>query len=59
VLEYRAYIIGADGHIVGYEPIVCRDDDEAKAKADRMVDGHDIELWSGDRFVIRLIHKPK
>jgi hypothetical protein len=30
--------------------MVCRDDGEAVAKAKRMVDDHDIEVWSSDRF---------
>jgi hypothetical protein len=57
VLEYRMYTIGIDGHFTGSREIVCRDDSEAVAKAKRMVDGHDIEVWAGDRFVIRLNHK--
>jgi hypothetical protein len=56
--EYRAYTVGLDGHFSGYEPIVCADDAQAIAKAKRLVDGHDIELWSGARFVIRLERKP-
>jgi hypothetical protein len=52
--EYRAYTVGDDGHFIGFEPMICRDDAEAVAKAHRLVDGHDIELWSGPRFVIRL-----
>jgi hypothetical protein len=56
--DYRAYRVGIDGHFIGYEPLVCRDDDEAVAKARKqLVDGHDIELWSGPRFVIRLTRK--
>jgi hypothetical protein len=55
--EYRAYTVGIDGHFIGYEPLVCRDDDEAVVKAKRLVDGHDIEVWSGPRFVIRLTRK--
>jgi hypothetical protein len=51
------YTIGIDGHFTGSREIVCRDDSEAVAKAKRMVDGHDIEVWAGDRFVIRLNHK--
>jgi hypothetical protein len=57
--EYRAYAVGLDGHFISFEPLVCHDDTEAIAKAQRMVDGHDVELWSGDRLVIRLEHKPK
>jgi hypothetical protein len=52
--EYRAYFVGIDGHFVGYEPLVCVDDGEAIIKAKRLVDGHDVELWSGERMVIRL-----
>lgn len=52
--EYRAYTVGIDGHFVGYQPLVCADDAEAITKARRLVDGHDIELWSGSRLVVRL-----
>jgi hypothetical protein len=47
------YTIGIDGHFVGYKPLICADDVEAIAKAERLVDGHDVELWSGERFVLR------
>jgi hypothetical protein len=52
--EYRAYLVGVDGRFIGFEPIVCADDTEATEKAQRLVDGHDIELWSGTRLVVRL-----
>jgi hypothetical protein len=52
--EYRAYAVGIDGHFVSFEALVCVDDVEAIDKAKRLIDGHDIELWSGDRLVIRL-----
>jgi hypothetical protein len=56
VAEYRAYTVGHDGHFIGFEPLICADDAEAIEKAKRLVDGHDIELWSGVRIVIRLEH---
>jgi hypothetical protein len=59
VAEYRAYGVGRDGHFNGFEPLICADDAEAIAKAKRLVDGHDIELWSGARLVIRLEAEPK
>jgi hypothetical protein len=31
--------------------------DEAIAKAKRLLEGHDVELWSGERFVARLSEK--
>jgi hypothetical protein len=52
--EYRAYIVGHDGHFEIFETIVCPDDTEAINLATRLVDGHAVELWSGNRFVIRL-----
>ena len=57
--EYRAYTVGDDGHFVDYRPIACCDDAEAIAQAKRLIDGHDVELWSGPRFVIKLECKPE
>ena len=54
--DYRAYRLNEDGHITGYEPLVCPDDDDAITNAKRLVDGHDVELWSGPRFVTLLKH---
>lgn len=55
--DYRAYIIGKDRHVQGYEPLICEDDDMAIAAAERLVDGHDVELWQGARKVTKLAHK--
>jgi hypothetical protein len=57
--EYRAYTVGDDGHFIGFEPIICADDAEATKRAKRLVDGHDIELWCGERFVTTFAHKPE
>ena len=54
VTEYRAYVVGHDGHFIRRESLICADDAEAIAKAKRLVDDHDVELWSGERFVTRL-----
>jgi len=56
--EYRAFIVGHDGHFISFEGFACLSDDEAVAKAKRLVDGHDVELWSGERFVKRLRPEP-
>jgi hypothetical protein len=58
VAEYRAFTIGADGHFVGFEPIVCDDDASAIERATRLLNDHDIEIWSRGRMVVRLHHKP-
>ena len=57
--EYRAYIIGLDGHFYGVVPLDCADDAEAMERAKQLLDGHDIELWQLDRKVARLDRKLK
>lgn len=57
--EYRAYIIGLDGHFQKSVPLECADDDAAKAQAKQLVDGHDIELWQRDRKIATFERKPK
>jgi hypothetical protein len=52
--QYRIYTVGSDGHFVGFEPLVCSDDTRRSRRRKRLVSIHDIEVWSGLRFVIRL-----
>jgi hypothetical protein len=54
VSQYRAYVIGYDGHITSFRTFVCNSDADATVWTKQLLDGHDIELWSGDRFVTRL-----
>jgi hypothetical protein len=49
--EYRAYIIGNDGHFQDAKPLVCVDDTEAIAEAKQLVNHHDVELWQRGRKV--------
>jgi hypothetical protein len=50
--EYRAYVVGLDGHFIGYEPLVCEDDPEAVTKAERLVDGR--RSWRPLHFLTEL-----
>ena len=52
--EYRAYVVGDDGHFVAFRAFVCDSDADATVWAKQLVDGHDVELWSGERFVLKL-----
>lgn len=54
MLEYRAHLIGRDGHIVHRVDILCVDDEAAKERAQLLVDSHTVELWQGARLVARL-----
>ena len=56
--EYRVYFVGGDGHFVRFVGLSCSGDAEAIEQAQRLVESQDIELWSGDRFIVRLEHKP-
>jgi hypothetical protein len=49
--EYRAYIIGIDRRFSRSVQLICPDDVAAKEYAEQLVDGHDVELWQGDRKV--------
>ena len=40
---------------IGYEPLICADDAEAVEKAKRLINGLDIEVWNGGRFVAKLV----
>jgi hypothetical protein len=57
--DYRAYIVGDDGHFASFRAFVCNDYSDAIIWAKQLVDGHDIELWSSDRFIIKLEHHTK
>jgi hypothetical protein len=52
--EYRIYTVGIDGHFIGFEPLFCDDDAQAMEKAKQLLDGHDLQLWSGPRYVGRV-----
>ena len=45
--EYRAYLIGPDGHFVERFELVCADDEAAKEQAKSLADGHCRALAGG------------
>ena len=54
---YRVYFIEPENRISRPpEVIECADDHEATDKAIGFVDGHDVEVWSLGRLVVRLPH---
>lgn len=57
--DYRAYLIGSDGHF--YKSVVLDEPDEAAAiaAAKQLVDGHDVELWQRDRKIAEFAQKTK
>ena len=55
-MDYRAYIMGPDGHIENRVELRCDDDVEAIRLAKQAVDGHDVELWQLDRHIETFRH---
>ncbi|MCP1763630.1 hypothetical protein ABIF64_008532 [Bradyrhizobium japonicum] len=49
--QYRAYIMGLDGHIELQLVLMCKDEAEAKKRARHLADGCDVELWYQDRKI--------
>lgn len=52
--RYRAYVVGEDEHFVSFRAFICDGDADAAVWANQLADGHDVELWSGQRFVMRI-----
>ncbi|MHC2017206.1 hypothetical protein [Methylobacterium sp. CM6247] len=48
---YRVFLLAKTGGVIGMVPFAVQDDSEAVERAKAMVDGHDIELWDGSRFI--------
>jgi hypothetical protein len=56
-MDYRAYLVGDDGHFKSFEAITADNDERAIEIAKTFVDGHDVELWQLDRKVTVLCHQ--
>ena len=54
--HYRAYLVGQDSKAVDLD---CEDDDAAIKRAQKMVDGHDVELWQHARRIAKFDHGSK
>jgi hypothetical protein len=58
MVDYHAYIIGEDGLSIKSISLECADDLAAIEYAVQLIDGHDVELWEGDRRIARFDGKP-
>jgi len=54
--EFRAYIMGPDGHVHKRVDLRCSDESEAIERAKQLLDGHDVELWQLDRLIRSVKH---
>ncbi|MGY8681941.1 hypothetical protein Q2941_29790 [Bradyrhizobium sp. UFLA05-153] len=49
--HYRAYLLDHDGHVISVANLQCADEQEARERAQQLVDANDIELWQLDRLI--------
>jgi len=49
--HYRAYLLDHDRHVISVANLQCADEQEARERAQQLVDGNDIELWQLDRRI--------
>jgi hypothetical protein len=49
--DYRAYIIGLDGHFFSALDLKCANDTDATEQAKLLAQNPDVELWQRDRKV--------
>jgi hypothetical protein len=49
--DYRAYMLGPDGHIQLRVELHCADEETARERAQQLVDGYGVELWDGARKI--------
>jgi hypothetical protein len=54
VLDYRAFVLGRDGHVQSAIEFRSPNDAQAIEHAKQYVNGHDIEVWQLSRRVIQL-----
>lgn len=57
VTGYQVYTVDAHGNSLNEIELDSPNDRAAVASAKQFVDGHDIELWQGDRKIMEFEHK--
>ncbi len=57
--DYRAYIIGPDGHFYETAALDAPDGAAEIEAAKRLIDDHDVELWQLDREIRKLKQEKK
>ena len=48
---YYVYIMSNDGHVQNRINVICADDEEARNRARRLMDGQAVELWPEGRKI--------
>jgi hypothetical protein len=57
--HYQAYLVGQESYVIKAIDLDCEDDNAARKRAQKMVDGHDVELWQHARRIAKFEHGSK
>ena len=57
--DYRAFVIGVDGHVTSRIDLWCTDEADARKRAKKLVDDHDVELWHRDQRIAIFHHEKR
>ncbi|UQR67595.1 hypothetical protein LRP30_21090 [Bradyrhizobium sp. C-145] len=49
--HYRAYLLDQYHHVISVANLQCADEQEARERAEQLVDVNDVELWQLDRRI--------
>ncbi|MCK1422237.1 hypothetical protein IVB14_19155 [Bradyrhizobium sp. 180] len=49
--HYRAYLLDQHRHVISVASLQCADEQDARERAQQLVDANDIELWQFDRRI--------
>ena len=49
--NYRAYLLDHNHHVISVANLQCADEQEARERAQQLVDANDVELWQLDRRI--------
>jgi hypothetical protein len=52
--RYRACTVGEGGDLIRFRAFVCSSDEDAIVSTKHLLDGHPIELWRDERFIVRV-----
>jgi hypothetical protein len=52
-IEYTAYAIDPDNHVMFRMDLICDDDDTAKERAQQLIGDHAVELWRDKKLLAR------
>jgi hypothetical protein len=53
--DYSTFVVDGYGHFGKSINFFCVDDEDAKSRAEQMLDRRPIELWQGARWVLTLL----